>query len=481
MHLSIFHPLKGSGKTNICIEDGDSNNAINLLQDYMSSLMLLKHAPATVRMNEIGSLSIKTGKFVLDLLTNGDCFTEIQIVDIFEHTGSASMMHLIKKLKVSKRLNRLEINSHSVADEAVVCLAELLEDNKYLQELSIINTFMTSNGCLVIATALKQNKTLRHLEISHNKLVENGMIEIMQMMQYNTSIISLRMHNSPLLTENVELFSSWCQEVVIMLGKNTALYSLEFDMQAAWTCTPEFVKELCNVLLLHPSLKRLSITDIHMTSDDTHVFAQALAKSRLEHLQLSRIQYGNDFVSIFAEHARQMNIKSLNFACNSLSDITAFAKFIQENKTIEDINLCFNCIRDDGAIKIAEALETNVSLMKLELGCNDIGSRGITEIAKSLENNHSLRRIGLHTNCVDRHSFEEFYNYFDRNLALECIDISGKSHGLYQDSLNADKIENRNHLLRKKQELMIMNRQTKIPDDLKRHIFEYFNYKLFKR
>jgi hypothetical protein len=128
MHLYILHSVKREWHPrHIQIEDWGSDNAIKILQDLMSALMLSKHTPATVRLDDLGALSMKTAKIVLDLLTNGDCFTGIRIVDPSSsgnHADAAPVMNFfMEKLTVSKRLNRLEIHSYSFGDEAAVGLA----------------------------------------------------------------------------------------------------------------------------------------------------------------------------------------------------------------------------------------------------------------------------------------------------------------------------------------------------------------------
>lgn len=66
---------------------------------------------------------------------------------------------------------------------------------------------------------------------------------------------------------------------------------------------------------------------------------------------------------------------------------------------INKLNLSYDLINTEEAIKIANCLYTNVSLQKLDLSHNNIGS-GIVEIIKSLCVNASVQTLNLSDNNI---------------------------------------------------------------------------------
>lgn len=66
---------------------------------------------------------------------------------------------------------------------------------------------------------------------------------------------------------------------------------------------------------------------------------------------------------------------------------------MQDNGTLETVDLSWNGFADNGAVGIGLALKTNVSLTVLDLSANRIGPIGIGGLARGLEENTTLREL----------------------------------------------------------------------------------------
>jgi len=161
------------------------------------------------------------------------------------------------------------------------------------------------------------------------------------------------------------------------------------------------------------------------------------ATSSLEEIDLSKNQIGsrgaNYTFHAFRDNPR-VKIKMINLSQNEIWDVDGDGGFFSTNNTLqllnlegnyihdegielmanglyknggdtqlEELNLGWNGIGDEGCIQIGQMLETNSSLVKIGLGENDITSVGAKALLVALRSNDTLREIrGLSHNQIDR-------------------------------------------------------------------------------
>lgn len=93
---------------------------------------------------------------------------------------------------------------------------------------------------------------------------------------------------------------------------------------------------------------------------------------------------------------------------------------LKKNKTLKELQLDQNRIRDHGAIHIADALEPNSTLETLWLVKNPITSEAVARFAVTLDRNRGLKRLGLWCEGhVDPKVLQALDQARRRRLALE--------------------------------------------------------------
>eukprot|EP00941_MAST-03F_sp_MAST-3F-sp1_P002214 g2214.t1 len=84
----------------------------------------------------------------------------------------------------------------------------------------------------------------------------------------------------------------------------------------------------------------------------------------------------------------------------------ALASVLESSRTLTDVDISMNRIADAGASAIANALESNKVITSIDLGGNWISDKGAVALAKSLISNKTLRRFQLDGNKISANGLE---------------------------------------------------------------------------
>jgi hypothetical protein len=138
----------------------------------------------------------------------------------------------------------------------------------------------------------------------------------------------------------------------------------------------------------------------------------AIAKALKENKSLKTLYLeGHSFSSgsgVKLAAALQVNTTLLELNLNIKPEgARAIARALEDNKTLERLDLSHNRIGDEGAIAFAEALKKNKSLKKLGLSHNKIGDPGVKALAKSLLENTTLETLFLGNNKIQQAGTKE--------------------------------------------------------------------------
>ena len=74
------------------------------------------------------------------------------------------------------------------------------------------------------------------------------------------------------------------------------------------------------------------------------------------------------------------------------------AEALKVNSALQELNILFNNISDEGAEALAEALRVNTALQELNLGFNDISGKGAKVLAEAMKVNSALKELKLDGN-----------------------------------------------------------------------------------
>ena len=121
--------------------------------------------------------------------------------------------------------------------------------------------------------------------------------------------------------------------------------------------------------------------------------------------------------AIFKGLENNNTVEELDLNSNNIGNEGALilANTLSQNKKITTLNLIFNEIGDEGAIALANALKTNTTLKVLYLSQNKIGNEGLNALIQLLENNKTLT-IKFYNNTKPKVENNDAYNKSLNNL-----------------------------------------------------------------
>lgn len=160
----------------------------------------------------------------------------------------------------------------------------------------------------------------------------------------------------------------------------------------------------------NPKLTTLDLSDQDLKYYETSALTQALENNTsLQFLNLSNNYWiiAYDALNIARVLENNTSLKSLNLReTNICTDVSAYGR----GKT--------NGHTDIGIFAIAKALEENISLESLDISDNYISSSGNQALSQALEKNTSLLSLNLSDNC-NLETLDRINKNLERNLQLK--------------------------------------------------------------
>ncbi|XP_065902514.1 NLR family CARD domain-containing protein 3-like [Dysidea avara] len=225
------------------------------------------------------------------------------------------------------------------------------------------------------ASALQKITTLKVLNVSSNKIQTKASSDIAEVIKSNTSLEML----------------------------NVSLNKLE-----SLGCI-----NLCKALQKqHPNLKVFNIRSNGVKSVAANEIARTLQdKQKLEVVNVSWNEFEGGLATIVASlkstkllkeltlrHSGTVNQKTVNKTC----------QVINENSSLEVLDLGSTKLHNMGAYKIFGALEENTTLKVLNVCQNNFDDYAVKKLSFSLANNSALSELLLHDNPVSDQVIKQF-------------------------------------------------------------------------
>ncbi|KAL7550286.1 hypothetical protein ACHAWF_013529 [Thalassiosira exigua] len=98
---------------------------------------------------------------------------------------------------------------------------------------------------------------------------------------------------------------------------------------------------------------------------------------------------------------------------------------IRDNKTLEEVDLSFSKIGDEGAKSLANALGINTSLKEIGLSHNQISDVGAQHLAKSLAGNKTLHQVLISNNLIGDKGGRSFVDALKSTHYMDKLCLSG--------------------------------------------------------
>ena len=185
---------------------------------------------------------------------------------------------------------------------------------------------------------------------------------------------------------------------------------------------------LSESLKINSSLKKLNISDNHLTSNGLSYLSDALKiNTGLDTLDISSLREINaEGMRYISESLKiNKNLTEINISRNSRMDaksIQYLSEFLKSNKSLRKIVLSSNKIKEEGMKFLSNSLILNSSLESIDLSINKIGSKGLKYLSDCLKINSSLKEIDISDNrCTEKEPIIYFLASLQKNSSVEKI------------------------------------------------------------
>ena len=398
--------------------------------------------------------------------------SKLEDLDLSYNNLQAAGAIKIAKIINIKSLIKFNISHNEITDYAAESIANFLSRHCKLQELDISFNYLKAAGIVKIvqlsnitdlikfnisqngitdyavesiANFLSQNSKLQELDISYNNLTKVNIIKIVELkgitnlMKFNIS----HSHNG--ITDHA------AESIANFLSKNSKLEELDLSYNNLQATGAMKIAKLSNILgLIKFNISHNAITD-HAAESIAHFLSQ---NSKLEELDLSHNHLQTAGAIEIAKTSEITKLKKFNISHNSITDHAAefIASFLSSNSKLEELNLSYNSLQTEGAIRITEVimssvtnliklnlshngitehaaefiatfLSKNCKLQELDLSCNNLQAVGIIKFIKS-SCITSLIKFNISHNGISNHAAESIANFLYHNYKLEELDIS---------------------------------------------------------
>lgn len=315
------------------------------------------------------------------------------------------------------------IENISDLDYRVKFLGNCLKEDVVLQQLDLSNTSINSVRANIVASAIKLNVTLQKLDISNNTLSDEGASVFSKYLRHNKSLQELSM------SEN-NITHVGAKKIAEVMKVNSTL--LKFDISKNWICSKALFYLLEAIKYNNSALQYLNITHNNVNKSDFIKFQQYTKQMSL------KIELSWNAIHVDSE----IKFKSICTSCkdfnnNSKEDVWPFKKIsdhdvriqflcncLNENNSLQKLDLCNNGITDVGVTLIAETIEKNTTLQILNISQNGFSDDGVEHICSSLRNNKSLQELDMSENKISCRGANEIAQLIGINKSLKVLDIS---------------------------------------------------------
>ena len=145
------------------------------------------------------------------------------------------------------------------------------------------------------------------------------------------------------------------------------------------------------------NLRDCHIGDVGMSVLEHYFITNPDKASSIEHIDL----FGNDSVllwNVYCAVFGQKNLKKLNWSSLGGVSVEEIVNVMNNNTTVQSLNLSNNHFKNNDAEKFAPILNNNTTLQELDFSENNITTRGAIYISECLQNNVRLQHLKMSWN-----------------------------------------------------------------------------------
>ena len=242
----------------------------------------------------------------------------------------------------------------------------------------------------ITATALQTN-------ISFNEIGDNGIAHIATALQTNT-MKTLDISDCSISDEGAESLAR-------ALAVNRSLLELNISFNKIGD---NGIAHIATVLQKNTTLRTLDISSCSISDEGTESLARALAVNKsLQELNIGFNEIGDNGIAHIAIVLKtNTTMRMLDISGCSISDEGA-ESLVAANKSLQELNIGFNEIGNNGIAHIATALKTNTTMRTLDISSCSISDEGAESLARALAVNRSLQELNISSDDDEFMSYHE--------------------------------------------------------------------------
>jgi Ran GTPase-activating protein (RanGAP) involved in mRNA processing and transport len=372
-------------------------------------LTALKDHPVLEKLHLVGYLSLAG----MDSLLRGNN-SQLKELVIGRFKGSigeqmVGFESFMREMERNTTILKMIIAAVPLSRDGSQQLNAVLRRNTVLQELDLSGNSLGSAGLAEIAPALYRNTFIRGLELSRNGLDDIAAANILrELLRRNKTITRLSIaHNA--------------------FGSNVAA-----------------VRCIADGFRVNTTLKTLGLFSCELDDQGLSILAESLGQQKrgLVNLVLSENQITCSGLRALVNNATASlsTIHNLDLSKNSLFDegATCLAETLTQKMlpSLKCLRL-INCrISDDGLVALMSALEENETLENLDLEGNTFSVQGYLALASSLPNIKGLRQIDISCTTPDPTVMSAMLEGVRKNTSLHYVIIRGFEKGKWSEELS---------------------------------------------
>jgi len=314
-----------------------------------------------------------------------------------------------------------------ISDEGARAVAECLAQGWDVKRLRIAKAAVTDDGAAAIAAAVVQagadgKSRLRWLDLGCNDIRGLGASAIGDAVgSPGVCITRLTLRGNGIQFDGLRAIGRGC-------ANSSTLRRIDLAHNGFGDS---------GILALAEGFSRANIANLRVLvlgfnsigPDGVRGLMRSLVNTDVEHLDLTCNVVGSDGAEEIAKVLNTTKLKILNLAVNNIgvrgarAGVRSLAKALEDNQTLEHLNLRGNAISRSCAGDLADMLLEDTALIQLNVGYNELYDHGAWEIAEALEDNTNLLGIDLQRNEITDEGAVFLAKTLDVNSVLEDVDL----------------------------------------------------------
>ena len=361
------------------------------------------------------------------------------VLDLSDNHLHNDMMKIAEALKDTGTLEKLNLTSNNISQNAATTISTVIKSNTSLREFSISNNKI-GTSITAILEALCEIFSLHKLDLSDNHIPEEACKAMASVILNNTELQYLSLSDNNLgkgtsdiviaLQEldslevlelgNVNMPNEVSKELALVIEYNELLSTLKLsgnNMQSSAVVILKALAKISSLQVLDLQFTQLSEdagfylssvicnnTGLHELLLDNNNIGEGLlhvAKALQNLNSLQVLGLGNTNmpmkVSSYLANAIERNKKlsTLQLNNNNLkSSAVIILQALSKISSLRILNLQYNQLKEDAEKYLSSVISNNPELFKVLLGNNDLG-KGIIRVDEALQGFHLLQVLGL--------------------------------------------------------------------------------------